>query len=360
MTAPRLKVVVENDPFLRMVPLVLDPETSPEMMTAFADFFSHDVPDFAGWCADLRAGLPHLGGARVVLVDTQEEMARELPDCAVIVTESLTVGAAEMAAAPHLRAIQKYGLSLRNIDTAAATDRGIPVLGLRRRANIACAEHVMALMLALAKRITELAGKISVAQLAPMGYPHRPFDRRYTPGSNWARIPGVRMLHDSTIGIIGMGEIGKEVAIRARAFGMQLLYHQRTPLPASEEAALGLRYCALDALLARSDWIVPQLPHTPSTTHLLNRENLAHAKPGAMIVNVSRPGVIEREAILDGLRSGRIGGFGLDPQYQTPGSDTDELLAFPNVVLTPHIAAQPRFNATRDFEELFTQLEEVL
>lgn len=360
MTTPRLKVVVENDPFLRMVPLVLDPEASPEMMAAFADYFSHDVPDFAGWCADVRSRLPHLGGARVVLVDTAEEVARELPDCHVVVIESLGVGAQEMAAAPNLRAIQKYGLSLRNIDTEAAARRGIAVLGLRRRANIACAEHVMALILALAKRIAELAGKISVAQLEPMGYPYRPFDRRHSPGSNWARIPGVRMLHDSTIGIIGMGEIGKEVAIRARAFGMQVVYFQRTRLPVAEETALGLRYSTLADLLARSDWIVPQLPHTPATTHLLNRENLAHMKPGAMIVNVSRAGVIQREAILDGLRTGRIGGFALDPQYETPGSDTDELLTFPNVVLTPHIAAQPRFNATRDFEELFTQLEEVL
>lgn len=357
MAQARLKVVVENDPFLRLVELVLDPDAEPARMLAFADFFMHDVPDFSAWCVRLRNSLPRLGGAHVVLVDSVEQLHAELPDAHVVVTESLPIGPAELNAAPNLKAVQKYGLSMRNIDLPAAHARGVVVLGLRRRANIACAEHVMTLMLTLAKRITELAGRISEGQLAEIGYPYKPFDRRITPGSNWGRIGGIKVLHESTVGIIGMGEIGKELAVRARAFGMNVIYNQRNPLDATEEAALGLRYLPLDDLLAQSDWVVPQLPESPSTRHILNSTNLAGIKRGAVIVNVSRPDVIDRDALISGLQSGRIGGFGLDPQYQTPGADNDLLLDLPNVVLTPHIAAQPRFNAIRDFEELFNQLE---
>jgi phosphoglycerate dehydrogenase-like enzyme len=360
MPQPRLKIVVENDPFLRIVPLVLDPDTDPARMNAFADFFAHDVPDFRAWCENLRARLPKLGGARVVLVDTDADLTVELAECDVIVTEALTIDQRTLDGAPNLRAVQKYGTSLRGIDVAAAQARGVAVLTLRRRANIACAEHVLALMLSLAKRLPELTGRISEAQLAAVGYPYRPFDRRVTPGSNWARIDGIRLLHDTTLGVIGMGEIGKEIALRARAFGMTVLYHQRTRLSDDDEQTLGVQYRSLDALLAQSDWVVPQLPQSPATRHIMNADNMAKIKPGAVIVNVSRPDVIERDAVIHGLTTGRIGGFALDPQYQTPGSDDDILLTMPNVLLTPHIAAQPRFNAIKDFEDLFTNLEEEL
>ena len=93
-----------------------------------------------------------------------------------------------------------------------------------------------------------------------VGYPYKPFDRRHTPNSNWARISGLRMLNESTIGIIGIGEIGREIALRAAAFGMRILYYQRTPLPEAEERDLQAAYTPLAELLAKSDWVVPQLP----------------------------------------------------------------------------------------------------
>ncbi len=118
------------------------------------------------------------------------------------------------------------------------------MLTIRRRANIACAELAIALMLTLAKKLHRLAGRISAEQLAAVGYPYRPFDRRHTPNSNWPRISGLRMLNGATIGIIGLGEIGREIAIRAAAFGMRILYHQRTRLPQAEERELEATYVA--------------------------------------------------------------------------------------------------------------------
>ena len=161
------------------------------------------------------------------------------------------------------------------------------------------------------------------------------------------------MLNGATLGIIGLGEIGREIAIRAGAFGMRILYFQRRQLagrPTSARSASA--YAPLDTLLAESDWLVTQLPEGPSTQNLIGAAQLARMKPGAFIVNVSRPGVIDRAALIEALKSGRLGGFALDPLYEAPGRDDDELLQFKNVILTPHLAAQPRQNALADFADM--------
>jgi phosphoglycerate dehydrogenase-like enzyme len=353
-------LVVEDDVFLRLIGLVLDPATSTERRTAFADFFAHDEPDFDGWCARVRARAAPLFPAEVRLVDSEETLRASLADADALVLESLPLTAADIAAAPRLKGLQKYGVGLRTIDTAALAARGIKLITLRRRANIACAEQAVGLMLALAKMTVRLAGRISVETLAELGYHYQPFDRRHTPNSNWARIAGVRMLYGATLGIIGLGEIGREIAVRAAAFGMRTLYTQRRRLDEHEERALSVAFAPLDTLLADSDWVIPQLPGGPSTRHFIGRAELARMKPTACIVNVSCPDVIDRAALIEALRSRRLGGFALDPQYEAPGRSDDELLAFDNVILTPHLAAQPRFNALNDFEDLIAGLATAL
>jgi phosphoglycerate dehydrogenase-like enzyme len=345
-------IVIEDDPFLRVMQVVLDLNTSTERFAAFADFFSHDEPDFAGYCAQVRARAPGLFPAKVRLVDNQDELGSAIGDATAVVLESLAFGRKEIAAAPRLKAVQKYGVGLRHIDAHACAEQGIKVLTIRRRANIACAEHVVGLMLAQAKMTKRLMGRISPEALADIGFPYRPFDRRHTPNSNWPRIRGVRMLHDATLGIIGFGEIGREIARRVNIFGMRVLYFQRTRLPEAEERKLQVAYVPLDTLLAEGDWVVPQLPSGPMLKDLIGPPEFARMKPGAFIVNVSRPDVVNRAALIDALKSGRLGGFALDPQYEAPGRSDDELLTFDNVILTPHIAAQPRFNALRDCAEM--------
>lgn len=352
----RPRIVVEDDPFLRLVPVILDPDTSAEMIAGFADFMAHDEPDFIGWCRRLRASVPTLWPARVQLVETAEQFRAALPDATIAFVESLPFAAAEVAAATRLKAVQKYGALPRGIDQSACAARGIKVLTIRRRANIACAEHAFALILALARKVHRYGNVLSPSQLASAGHALQPFDRRFTPNGNWARVPGLKSLHGSTIGIIGLGEIGREIASRARAFEMRIVYHQRTRLPQADEQALGASYASLDALLATSDWIVPQLPASPETRNLLDADRLSRIKPGASIVNVSRPDAMERHAVIDALRSGRLGGLGLDPPYESPGQDDDELTSFDNVIVTPHFAGSPRLNALDDFEEIIKGL----
>jgi phosphoglycerate dehydrogenase-like enzyme len=313
-------------------------------------------PDFAGWCDRVRGPASRLVPAEVRMVDNPAAMLAALPDAQAVVVESFPIGHAELAAAPHLRIVQKFGALLRNIDTAACADRGIVVRTLRRRANIACAEQAFALMLALAKMIPQLNGMISVEQLEAAGHGYRPFDRRHTPNGNWGRIPGMRMLNGATIGIIGLGEIGQEIALRAGVFGMRILYFQRTRLDVAEERALRAEYVPLDELLAQSDWIVPQVPGGAGTRGLIGRERFARIKQGACIVNVSNAAVVDRAALVEALNVGRLGGFALDPLYEEPGRSDDELLRFANVILVPHMAGSPRTNGLDDFAELIAGL----
>ena len=137
---------------------------------------------------------------------------------------------------------------------------------------------------------------------------------------------------------------------------MHVLYHQRTRAPEAQERELKARHVPLSTLLERSDWIVPQLPTSPSTRDFLGRAELSQIKPGACIVSVSNAAVINREALIETLRTGRLGGVALDTHYQEPVPESDELLGFDNVILTPRMAGSPRFNALNDFEQMITGL----
>jgi phosphoglycerate dehydrogenase-like enzyme len=321
---------------------------------------SPDEPDFAGWCERVRAASPGLYPAEIRMVTSEDEMRARLSDACALVVEGFRVGRDDLAAGGKLRVVQKYGAVLRNIDTAACAERGIKVLPLRRRANISCAEHTFALMLALARKLDRLIGMVTVDRMAASDYSLRPFDRRHTPGANYARVGGLRPLHGTTIGIIGLGEIGREVAARANVFGMRVLYYQRTRLPEAVEREFDAVYVPLETLMAESDWIVPQLPRTPATRNLIGYAELSLIKPGACIVNVADAAMIERDALIEALRSGRLGGFALDPLYQEPMAEDDELLRLDNVILTPHMGGSPRFNGLNDLEELITGLARAL
>src|SRR5215471_8946133 len=194
MTSRSTIIVVEDDPWTRLIGVVLDPATSDERRAAFADFMSPDEPDFEGWCEDLRARAGALYPSEVRLVASPAELREQLGAARALVVESFAVGSEELARAPKLKVVHKYGAILRNIDVAACAAAGIKVLGVRRRANIATAEHAFALMLTLARRIAELNGLISIERLAGIGRAYRPFDRRHTPGANWGRFSGLRIL----------------------------------------------------------------------------------------------------------------------------------------------------------------------
>ncbi|HWP56715.1 MAG TPA: NAD(P)-dependent oxidoreductase [Candidatus Acidoferrales bacterium] len=359
--AERPIIVVEDDPFPRLIQVILDPAAPPARAAAFADFFAHELADFAGWCERLRSRIGKLYPSEVRLVADPRELLAGLPGAHVVVVEALAVGAQEIAAAGGtLKIVQKYGTVTSRIDRQACARAGVRVLTLRRRANISTAEHALALMLALARKITETAGLISVEQLRAAGYAPARYDRAHTPNANWARIGGLRTLFGQQLGIVGLGEIGRELALRAAALGMKIVYYQRRRVSAEEEESYRATYCGLEKLLATSDCVSLHLPGGPGTRGIIGRRELAIMKPGALLINVSQPQLVERAALLDALASKRLGGFALDPHYDEPGRADDPLLGFRNVIVTPHLAGSPRFNALADFEELLIGIARAL
>lgn len=361
MPPPKIKFVVENDSFLRLIQVVLDPSAPKERIDAFAHFCKHDTPDFAAWCDGIRAQAQTIYPADVRLVDSQAELLANASGASVIVVEELTVGEKEIAAAgDRLKFVQKYGFTTRNIDSAACNAAGVKVLTIRRRANISTAEQGLTLMLALARQLTQNANLISVEQLKKAGYQPTTYDRSHTPNGNWARIPNMVTLYRKQLGIVGLGEIGRELARRALALGMRIVYTQRTRLPADVEQQYQATYRSLDELLGASDFVSLHLPRSPATIGFIGRRELSVIKPGAFLINVSQPNLVEREALRHALGSGRLGGYGLDTFYEEPGDAKDPLIQFPNVIITPHLGGSPRWNSLDDIEEVIVNLSRLV
>lgn len=353
----RLKFVVENDAFLRLIQVALDPSASQERIEAFAHFCLHDLADFRGWCERVRNQSKHLYPADVRLVDDQAELRANLAGATVAVVEELSFGATEIAACGGtLKCVQKYGFTTRNIDRAACERAGAQILTIRRRANISTAEQGLMLMLALARQVTQNANLVSVEQLKAAGYQPTTYDRAHTPNGNWARIPNMVTLYRRQLGIVGLGEIGRELALRAIALGMPIVYSQRTRLPAEVERQYQATYATLDELLASSDVVSLHLPRRPETVNFIGERELSIIKPGAFLVNVSQPNLVERNALRRALESKRLGGYGLDTFYQEPGDADDPLIKFPNVIVTPHLGGSPRWNWLDDIEDIVANL----
>jgi phosphoglycerate dehydrogenase-like enzyme len=360
-SSPCLKFVVENDSFLRLIQVVLDPTAPEERIEAFVHFCKHDLPDFRGWCAQVRSKAPGLDPVDVRLVDNQAELLANVFGAHVIVVEELIVGATEIAAAgSSLKFVQKYGVTTRNIDRTACDSAGVQVFTIRRRANISTAEQGLTLMLALARQITQNANLISVEQLKNAGYAPTTYQRSHTPNGNWARIPGMVTLYGKQLGIVGLGEIGRELAQRAIALGMRIVYSQRTRLPADVEQQYQARYCSLNELLATSDCVSLHLPRGPATVNFIGDRELSVIKSGAFLINVSQPDLVDREALRRSLASGHLGGYGLDTFYEEPADAEDPLIKFPNVIVTPHLGGSPRWNSLDDIEEVIVNLGRAL
>jgi lactate dehydrogenase-like 2-hydroxyacid dehydrogenase len=352
------RIVIEEDHFLKIIPVVLDPATPPAHQRAVADFFAHDEPDFPGWCARLRERLDGLYPAQVVFAEDQADLAAKIGEADGVIVESLAIDAGLLSHAPRLAVVQKFGTLTGNIDLAACAARGIAVETLHRMVNVAVAEQAFALLLALAKRIVELNGVVEESSLRTAGFKVRPRQSRYIGYSNFAGITGLKTVHGATLGIIGFGEIGREVALRARAFAMKIVYFQRRPLPQPIERDLGVHYLPLAELMAQSDYVLVQLPLNLATRGLIDRNMIARMRPGAMLIDVARAELIDRGALVEALTDGRIGGLGLDVGYNEPADPAEPLLRFRgrNVILMPHTAVGARANALHDVETLCLKL----
>lgn len=250
---------------------------------------------------------------------TPGDLARDLANADALIVRSATQVTADLlAAAPRLRVVARAGTGVDNVDVAAATSRGVLVMNAAGANSISVAELALGLMVALARGIA--AGDATMKRGV--------WDKK--------RLTGIE-LRGKLLGIIGLGRIGREVAARARAFGMDVIAHD--PFLATRAAdAAAVPLVELDELLPRADFITLHVPSLPETRHLLNRERLSKCRRGVRIVNTARGELIDEAALVEAIQSGQVGGAALDVFEVEPPADT-RLTALPQVVATPHIAA---------------------
>src|SRR6476469_227708 len=281
-----------------------------------------DLPESAlellraeGWHVDARSGR------------SPADLANDLADADGLLVRSATKVTKELlAAAGHLRVVGRAGTGVDNVDVAAASARGVLVVNAPGANSISVAEHACALMLALARAVPAADRAMKEAR----------WEKKKFLGTE---------LRGKTLGIAGLGRIGQEVALRARAFGMRLAAHD--PYISKEIAdGLGVALMTLDDLCATADYLTLHLPSTAETKHLFNDERFARCRPGIRLINTARGELIDEDALRRALASGIVGGAALDVFNQEPPSDWS-LAQLPQVIATPHIAA-----STEEAQEL--------
>jgi phosphoglycerate dehydrogenase-like enzyme len=353
-------IVVQDDKILRFLEVILDLDVSSERVDAFRDYLSFDVPDPDSWFGAQRHLAAAIYPSRIHMVEDEAAMRSLLPEADAVVTESFRIGADDLAAGKNLKLVQKFGIDARNVDLDACVAAGVPVRRMRRRVNGTVAEHAILLMLAVGRKLTETDGALDFAALQSLGYKPAKFHPDHVAGANWARVNGLRSLQGATLGALGLGEVGREVATRAQAMGMEILYYQRTRLPEAIESACSARYVSYEELLENSDFISIHLPLNDSTHGMIDAASFARMKQGAIIANISRAHIIDRTALIDALDSGKLGGAGLDVHYDEPGAPDEPLKSYRNVVLSPHIAVADRAHNMADTAELVANLADAL
>ena len=273
---------------------------------------------------------------------SKEQILALLPGKEFLITERTGEIDADIIRAGHdLRLIQRLGSRTYDIDLAAARAAGVPVCCRPVPGCIRVAEHMLLQMLACAKKLREAMDVILSAN--PHGQPPKRCDENYF-AYNWTGRQDIRGLWGATVGILGFGEIGAELARRLHGFGCTILYNKRNPLPAEAERELNIRFASSDALVAQSDYVCTLLPFFPETEQTLGRDFFARMKPGAIFVSCGGSGVVVDEALAEACASGRLYGAAVDTYTYEPIAPDSPLLPLArqqqaNLVLTPHTAA---------------------
>lgn len=241
---------------------------------------------------------------------------------AIVAYSHPNVDGTVMDSCPRLKVISNHGVGVDHIDVEAATERNIPVGNTPGCLDASTADMTMALILSVARNV-----------VTGDHFARGPKFTHYDPS-----ILIGQEVTGSTLGIVGMGRIGTEVARRARAFDMKILYHNRSRRP-DVEADLGVEYCSLHNLLATSDFVSLNCPLTESTTGMIGADELATMKSSAILINMARGPVVQTQALYDALTHGVIAAAGLDVTDPEPLPRDHPLLSVENVIIAPHLGS---------------------
>ena len=272
----------------------------------------------------------------------KKEISALLPEMEFFISERAGVIDAEIVAAgKNLKLIQRLGSQVWDIDTEAAKRAGIPVCYWPVKTCVLVAEHMMMQMIGMARRIREMMKITSDA--ADWGQkPERGDEDHFA--YNWSGRQNMGALWRSTVGILGFGEIGAELARRLKGFESRVLYNKRHPLPPQAEAELNLTYASRDELLQQSDFVCSLLPYSREADQSLDAAFFAAMKPGAFFAHCGSGAVVNEAALIESLRAGHLGGAALDTYTWEPLRPDDPLLELArdpakNLILTPHIGS---------------------
>ena len=260
------------------------------------------------------------------VADYSDEAARAAlgqADFVLVATHPLPAGL--IAEAPHLRLIQHQGVGYERTDVAAARAAGIPVALCPEGTTVGVAEHTILLILAVYRQLLRADASVRAGQWLQFGL-----------------RAGSYELAGKRVGLAGFGRIGRAVARRARAFEAEVSYSDPVRATAAEEGALGASYLPFEELLESSDIVSLHLPATAQTRHIMDAAAIARMPRGSILINTARGSLVDQAALVAALRSGHLGGAGLDVFEEEPPRPGDPLLSLPNVVLTPHVAAGTR------------------
>jgi len=237
--------------------------------------------------------------------------------------------------------IVEYGIGYDNIDVNAATEKGIVVCNVPDFMISEVADHTVALILALARKLHQIIPSTRSGEWA------------------WSRFRPIESLDSMTAGIIGFGNIGRQVAARLSAFGMKIVTYDPY-IPAENVQRLGATPATLEQLLTSSDIVTIHVPLTSETRHLIGKKELAMMKKSAILVNTSRGRIIDQEALLSSLRDKQIGAAGLDVLATEPPDPSDPLLMLDNVIITPHMGWYSEQSSSRLQEHAALEAERIL
>ncbi|MFQ5917162.1 MAG: NAD(P)-dependent oxidoreductase, partial [Candidatus Binatia bacterium] len=341
--ASQVVLFAEEDNMFRLMETALNGVASSQAERALHYFFGESIDEPLKRLTELPSILGLPPGIRGIICDDEAKLADYIREADYLVAESAKVTRDLIRLGQgRLRLIHKFGWDYRNIDLDAAREFGIPTANLMRVSTISVAEHFVLLILAVARKLTDA----HAAALARAGC-HDGSKSEGPPRTsfNWGRIQNIQVISGKTLGMVGLGENGMEVAQRAYCLGMKIGYYQRHRLPEKLEGSVGAVYHrSLADLMKVSDFVSINVPYNRSTEKLINAEALAAMKKGAYLINASRGGVVDEGALFNALKGGKIAGAALDVYRWEPIPPDCPLLKLDNVVWSTHNAAgSPHF-----------------
>jgi phosphoglycerate dehydrogenase-like enzyme len=341
---PKL-VFLDDDHVMTLTRTLIEPP-GPGGDAWLRKFFAPDVIDVRK-LRDLANGVAGASDMDTVLAKDDDDLA----DATAFIFRRGRISEDMFGRCPNLQFVQRLGASSRCIDLAAAKRHGVGVSCLERRSLILVAEHTFVLMLALSKRL--LAADRAVRTAPPTLVGDGAKDGAY----NWIRLEGIGGLVGQTLGIVGLGEIGGLVAKRGAAFGMKIVYTNRTRLSADEEHELNAEYRSMNALLEEADFVSVHANNFSENVGLLGADAFSRMRPTAFFINTSRGRLVDEDALYDALKRNRIAGAGLDVHAVEPRQSDDRFCKLDNVILTPHVSGGERAGVLDEVTRLIRNVQ---